>query len=415
MGSISTVSVENTDYAIDGSKNNYGVCSTAGATAAKTVTVSGVSELVTGAEVVVKFTNKNTVDNPTLNVNSLGAKAIYNDGAAIVGNLIKANKTYAFNIDEFRHAANVYAFFYDASKTFITRITTTYGFFPKVVTVPDNPNIAFVRLNAQTENIDISNGQAEENTMSTTYRPSSQKAIDESLLPNSVINFKNKKIVVFGDSITAIGDVAETAGNGWTSYFKASAKPSEWHNYAVGGSTWCDYSSGDFMSEQIASYLSDNISDVDCFIFSSGTNDINTHNPTDEEIEAQFFDENMNLINIDDCDRTTWAGAMRYAIGQVALNSPKAKIFVCTPIFRSYNSSEPVRSKYSTIKTKNEIIKKMCLRMGVECIDTLECGITTGAGTEDVYLSDGLHPKPVGAQMLAQYITARYMMAFNIE
>lgn len=56
---------------------NYGVCSTAADTAAKTVTVSGNFSLVTGAQVVVKFTNGNTVSTTvTLNVNNTGAKTI---------------------------------------------------------------------------------------------------------------------------------------------------------------------------------------------------------------------------------------------------------------------------------------------------------------------------------------------------
>lgn len=56
----------------------YGECSTAAATAAKTVTISNFTsnDLVAGARVYVKFTNANGVANPTLNVNGTGAKDI---------------------------------------------------------------------------------------------------------------------------------------------------------------------------------------------------------------------------------------------------------------------------------------------------------------------------------------------------
>ena len=56
----------------------YGVCSTAAATAAKTVTIdfSGTLALFTGLTVRVKFTNANTAANPTLNVNGTGAVPI---------------------------------------------------------------------------------------------------------------------------------------------------------------------------------------------------------------------------------------------------------------------------------------------------------------------------------------------------
>lgn len=52
------------------------MCDTAVDTAAKTVTVGGNFSLVTGAQVVVKFTNGNTANTSTLNVNNTGAKNI---------------------------------------------------------------------------------------------------------------------------------------------------------------------------------------------------------------------------------------------------------------------------------------------------------------------------------------------------
>lgn len=81
----------------DGSANrtNYGTCSTAAATAAKTVSCTGFS-LVTGAEITVKFTVTNTASNPTLNVNGTGAKAIYYRGTAISAGYLAANRTYTF-------------------------------------------------------------------------------------------------------------------------------------------------------------------------------------------------------------------------------------------------------------------------------------------------------------------------------
>lgn len=60
----------------------YGVCSTAAATKAKTVTIdySGTLSLFTGLTVRVKFSNGNSAAAPTLNVNSTGAKAIKSYG-----------------------------------------------------------------------------------------------------------------------------------------------------------------------------------------------------------------------------------------------------------------------------------------------------------------------------------------------
>lgn len=53
-----------------------GTCSTAGSTAAKTVTISDFV-LKTGVEILVKFSNENTSSAATLNVNSTGSKAMY--------------------------------------------------------------------------------------------------------------------------------------------------------------------------------------------------------------------------------------------------------------------------------------------------------------------------------------------------
>ena len=58
----------------------YYECSTAAATAAKTVSASGYT-LTTGGCIRIKMTNANTADSVTLNINSTGAKALYYDGA----------------------------------------------------------------------------------------------------------------------------------------------------------------------------------------------------------------------------------------------------------------------------------------------------------------------------------------------
>ena len=70
----------------------YGTCSTASATVAKTVTLSGF-ELVTNVRVTIKFTNSNTATNATLNINSTGAKPIYYKGTNVGNNIIDANST----------------------------------------------------------------------------------------------------------------------------------------------------------------------------------------------------------------------------------------------------------------------------------------------------------------------------------
>ena len=86
--------------AFNGTANisHYGTCSTAAATAAKVVSITGFS-LATGARVMVKFTVTNTATNPTLNVNGTGAAKIYYRGAAISAGTLSANRVYEFVYD----------------------------------------------------------------------------------------------------------------------------------------------------------------------------------------------------------------------------------------------------------------------------------------------------------------------------
>ena len=77
---------------------HYGTCSTAAGTVAKTVSLSGY-KLAAGAKVAVKFTVTNTAANPTLNVNSTGAKSIFYRGAAISAGYLAAGRVYEFVYD----------------------------------------------------------------------------------------------------------------------------------------------------------------------------------------------------------------------------------------------------------------------------------------------------------------------------
>lgn len=87
MADISKITIPSGTYDIkDATARNgiirYGTCSTAAATAAKVVTLEGSSsfDLETGSVVVIKMTNTNSIANPTLNVNSTGAKSIMRYG-----------------------------------------------------------------------------------------------------------------------------------------------------------------------------------------------------------------------------------------------------------------------------------------------------------------------------------------------
>ena len=90
MGSyVNRIKIGDTTHLIE--PTLYGTCSTAAATAAKTVTLEGF-ELQSGVTVAVKFTVTNTAASPTLSINSSDAKAIYYHGSAIAKELLVAKK-----------------------------------------------------------------------------------------------------------------------------------------------------------------------------------------------------------------------------------------------------------------------------------------------------------------------------------
>ena len=69
----------------------YGACDTAGATAAKTVALSGFT-LKTGGVVAIRFTNTNTASNMTLNINSTGAKQVLYNRKAVPAYMIEGGE-----------------------------------------------------------------------------------------------------------------------------------------------------------------------------------------------------------------------------------------------------------------------------------------------------------------------------------
>lgn len=83
MSYIGNVNVGGTTHLVGSTL--YGTCTTAANTAAKVVTCANFDQLLTGVTIHVKFSNVNTASNPTLNVNSTGAKAIRRYGSTAPG------------------------------------------------------------------------------------------------------------------------------------------------------------------------------------------------------------------------------------------------------------------------------------------------------------------------------------------
>ena len=331
---------------------------------------------------------------------------------------VEEGKTYAFYVDECENAYNEYVFYYTADKTPIlidtdnNRYYTRWGmgWYPKTLTIPTGFNVAYIRVRMGTNAFNYNHAQAEENVISTSFRSHELGEQSNENMPNNINGYIGKRILLFGDSITA--------QNNWSRWFEASVKPSQLYNYAVGGASWCDPTSGviydgtatpNVIGNQVQKAINNSLANIDCIIILAGTNDTNVTFPTDQDIESAFFDDSMNAVALADVDKTTWQGAMRWSLEKLITTFPNAKIFVCSPVQRVYTSAEPVLSLYSTIKGKCETIEKMSKRMGVEFVDTEQCGISA---CRSLYFADGLHPNVRGAEKIARYIIARYMAHF---
>lgn len=89
-----TLTPDNIDY--DFEKPYFGTCATAAATVAKVVTCSGFT-LKTGSRIAVQFTYTNSASQPTMNVNSTGAKYICSiNGTSVNTGIWRANEVIDF-------------------------------------------------------------------------------------------------------------------------------------------------------------------------------------------------------------------------------------------------------------------------------------------------------------------------------
>ena len=77
---------------------HFAVCSTDASDKDKTVKCSNFN-LEIGSIIIVKWANGNSVDSPTLNVNSTGAKSIVYKGSNITSSQIAVNSVYEFVYD----------------------------------------------------------------------------------------------------------------------------------------------------------------------------------------------------------------------------------------------------------------------------------------------------------------------------
>ena len=248
---------------------------------------------------------------------------------------------------------------------------------------------AFVRFD------DITNGDSVKVRIKTTLNNKSN-TLEDYIDKNDSF----KKFILLGDSITHM-----TGTSNWFLYLQEKMNASLIANVSVDGAHLKDYSDtgaydGDpqngnhnnVLGNQVQKIINNNYSAPDYIVIAIGTNGgINT---TSAGIKDTYYDENETLIDVDEVDRQTDAGAFRWCNEKLHDTYPNAKIIWCTPI------QGTLRSTHAIIEW-GENLKELCSWGSNYCIDTEKCGISITNATE--YLADGLHPNASGAKLMGNY------------
>lgn len=198
---------------------------------------------------------------------------------------------------------------------------------------------------------------------------------------------KGKKIMLFGDSITARQDC-------YVDRLLARTGMVLVHNFAVSGSAWVHSTRP--IKNQVQELLNAQIpyEAPDIVFISAGTNDDNDPSQSleIEQYFTQVIDNAVSYIPYQNLPNDNISRAMRWCISTIQNLYPNAMVFVTTPIQAAAGLRPP-----SKLKTVADIIKLTANRMSVRVIDAFgESGIYgeyENASAAGKYLRDGLHPK----------------------
>lgn len=256
--------------------------------------------------------------------------------------------------------------------------------------------------------------------------------IKNSISNNNAQHYKNKSYLFMGDSITRL-DMTES---GWVKYFSEIMNPSKIVNIAVNGATWKDYSDTpsydgnptpenhlNVMGNQVQKVINEkarnnaDYSNFDVIIMAAGTNDpfdrfTETNATVEDEFVTSYATGKYTVKSIDQVNRKTIPGAIRYAYEKLYALYPNAVFFVTTPLQEAYEN-------YLDIKAKGDLIDYVADRLSITTINSRRCGIlntyespvgdinydnpTGSESTRKRDLSDGIHTNPSGAKKLGEF------------
>ena len=239
------------------------------------------------------------------------------------------------------------------------------------------------------------------------------KSIKGYKIPQNNVKTTDKKMLVFGDSITETASMDDDGSNytegvrtNWMTFANIMLNTTNFKNYAKSGACWHDRSGVAFrqnVSEQIQLAINDSANDdAEIIVCSLGTNDGSAGSST--------YEEAMDKTSIDSLDRTKLYEGIRWAMWTLRNKYPNAVCFCATPIQRASAEQE---------SSLIEAISKMAHRYNFIIIDAYnESGIVRDFETVDAkgrYLYDGLHPNEDGAKKMAKLYANVILRNFIVD
>ena len=302
---------------------------------------------------------------------------------------------------------------YNEDKIYLKQINNTNPFIPEEngycrISTRVSPEKLQLQTNKITNYIDYNNPQA---------------LLKDEYIP--ICNYKNKKILILGDSITAL-DMGNT---GWVKYFSNTVEPSIKINVAVAGATWKDKvvnqaydgnpqpsTEGNVIGNQVQKVINEKNSnnndykDFDIIIIAAGTNDTPAEeiDTVENEFISNYNTDNYTIVPLENVNRMTFAGAMRYTYEKLNELYPNAKIVVCTPLQECMES-------FDSIYKKGKLIEYIASRLSIICWNLRDCGILNiyeRPGEDCRDLIDGIHPNASGAKKIGEYISREFKKLF---
>lgn len=199
---------------------------------------------------------------------------------------------------------------------------------------------------------------------------------------NKPFDFKGKKILAFGDSITA-GVISPTYGVTQNSYIKLFANKvnATLVNKAVSGATIVNEAT---RSESIYTTITSTSEAADIIIISGGTNDYNL---------------NKNLGTFDTEDTTTFYGAMRMICQYISDTWSNATVIFITPI----NVSKDISGyKKDRLNLYRNAIYEIATVFGYNVVNGIDLVPVNNQGNWNNYMiadADGVHPTEAGHKL----------------